>query len=100
MGLHFILSDRGLEENYGALFDRWKPRLFLTGALLAGWVLSVLFAPTRSITVGVLTAFLAGSVMLNVFKEEIPSARRSSLPWFLTGLAAYAALLAGVTAIE
>lgn len=38
--------------------------------------------------------------MLNVFKEEIPSVRKSSLPWFLTGLAAYAALLTGVTALE
>lgn len=97
MGLHFVLSDRGLEENYGARFDRALPRLLLAGALLAGWALAALFAPTRSVTVSLLTAFLAGSVLLNVFKEEIPSARRSSLPWFLIGLALYAALLAVVT---
>lgn len=100
MGLHFVLTDRGLQMHYGALFDRCKPRLFLTGALLAGWVFSALFAPTGSLTVGVLIAFLAGSVMLNVFKEEIPAARKSSMPWFLTGLAVYAALLTGITALQ
>lgn len=99
MGLHFVLSDRGLQEHYGSLFDRWLPRLLLAGALVAGWLLAVVFAPTRSVTVSVLIAFLAGSVLLNVFKEEIPAARRSSLPWFLTGLVAYAALLAALTAL-
>ena len=100
MGLHFVLSDRGLEEHYGKRFDRWTPRLFLAGALLAGWLLATLFAPTRSVTVSVLTAFLAGSILLNVFKEEIPSTRRSSLLWFTIGLTVYAALLVGVTILE
>lgn len=100
MGLHFVLSDRGLEEHYGPQFDRKLPRLLLAGALLLGWALAALFAPTRSLTVSVLTAFLAGSVLLNVFKEEIPTARRSSFPWFITGLLGYAALLATVTALS
>ena len=100
MGLHFVLSDRGLEEHYGDQFDRWPPRLLLAGALLAGWLLAALFAPTRSVTVSLLTAFLAGSILLNVFKEEIPSTRRSSLPWFTIGLTVYALLLVGVTVLE
>ncbi len=79
MGLHFVLSDRGLEEHYGKQFDRWPPRLLLAGALLLGWLLATLLAPTSSVTVSLLTAFLAGSILLNVFKEEIPSTRRSSL---------------------
>jgi hypothetical protein len=100
IGLHFVLSDRGLEEHYGDRFDRWTPRVLLAAALLAGWVLAALFAPTRSVTVSLLTAFLAGSILLNVFKEEIPSTRRSSLPWFTAGLALYAVLLGLVTALE
>jgi hypothetical protein len=99
MGLHFVLSDRELEEHYGELFDRWLPRLLLAAALVVGWGLSALFAPTRTVTVSVLTAFLAGSILLNVFRQELPTARRSSLPWFLTGLALYAALLAVVTGL-
>jgi hypothetical protein len=98
MALHFVLSDRGLEEHYGRRFDRWLPRLMLAAALLLGWLLAVLAAPTRSVTVAVLTALLAGSVLLNVFKEELPDARRSSFPWFLAGAGLYAGLLAAVTA--
>lgn len=46
------------------------------------------------------TAFLGGSILLNVFKEELPAARRSSFPWFLAGLLLYGALLAVTTAAE
>ena len=98
MGLHFVLSDRGLEEHYGSRFDRWPPRLLLAGALLVGWALAALFAPTSSVLVSLLTAFLAGSILLNVFKEEIPSARRSHFGWFVAGVAGYALLLGLVTA--
>lgn len=100
MGLHFVLTDRSLEEHYGKWFDRWRPRLFLVSALVLGWLLAWVLAPVNSTTVHLLTAFLAGSVLLNAFKEEIPDARRTSLPWFLTGLALYAALIAGVTLLE
>ena len=98
MGMHFVLTDRGLEEHYGELFDRRAPRLLLAGALLVGWGLAALFAPTSSVFVSLLTAFLAGSILLNVFKEEIPSARKSHFGWFVAGLASYALLLGVVTA--
>ena len=100
MGLHFVLSDRGLLENYGRLFDRWPPRLVLAAALAVGWALSATLAPTRAITVSLLVAFLSGSVLLNVFKEELPSSRQSSLPWFLAGAALYGGLLAGLTLLR
>jgi len=98
MALHFVLTDRGLQEHYGDMFDRWTPRLLLAAALVVGWGLAVLFAPTSSVVVSVLTAFLAGSILLNVFKEEIPSNRTSHFGWFTAGLAAYALLLVLVTA--
>ena len=44
--------------------------------------------------VAVLTALLGGSILLNVFKEELPSTGRSSYRWFLIGLDLYASLLA------
>ena len=97
MGLHFVLSDRGLEEHYGSRFDRWPPRVALASALL-GWALAALFAPTSGVFVSLLTAFLSGNILLNVFKEEIPSARRSHFGWFAAGLAGYALLLGLVTA--
>lgn len=100
IGLHFVLTDRGLEEHYGERFDHWGPRLALAGALLVGWALAALLVPTSSVVVSLLTAFLAGSVLLNVFKEEIPSTRRSHFGWFVVGAASYALLLGLVTAAE
>ncbi len=98
MGLHFVLTDRSLEEHYPRRFPR-SGRILLAVALLVGWGLSALFAPTSTIVVALLTALLGGSVLLNVFKEELPSAGHSSYPWFIAGLALYAGLLTAVTAL-
>lgn len=100
IGLHFVLTDRGLEEHYGDLFDRWPPRLLLAAGLVAGWALGALLAPTSTVVVSVLTAALAGGILLNVFKEEIPSTRRSHFGWFLVGVVFYSLLLGGVTMLE
>ena len=98
MGLHFVLTDRGLEEHYPRRFTG-SGRLLLAGALLLGWGLSALAAPVSTLLVVVLTALLAGSVLLNVFKEELPSDRNASFGWFLAGLVLYAGLLGAVTAL-
>ncbi len=98
MGLHFVLTDRGLEERYPRHFST-RGRLALAAALLAGWVLAAVFAPSSALVVALVTALLGGSILLNVFKEEIPSGRRSSFGWFVVGLVLYAALLALVTAV-
>ena len=96
MGLHFVLTDRGLEEHHRQRFSRCG-RYLLAAGLLAGWVASALAAPTRVVVVSALTALLAGSILLNVFKEELPGDRRSSFGWFTAGLGLYAALLALTT---
>lgn len=98
MGLHFVLTDRHLEEHYRRRFDA-SGRLILAGALLLGWALSAVFAPTSTVVVAVLTALLGGAVLLNVFKEELPSNRGSSFPWFLVGMILYSILLALITAV-
>ena len=50
------------------------------------------------LVVSLLTAFLAGSVLLNVLEQELPDGRSSSFGWFFTGVAAYAIILSAVTA--
>lgn len=99
MGLHFVLTDRELDERYPSRFGG-RGRLLLAGALVAGWALAAVFAPTSSLLVALLTALLAGSILLNVFKDEIPSGTRTSFPWFVTGLTVYAVLLAAITALS
>ncbi|HEX8105061.1 MAG TPA: hypothetical protein VF533_20745 [Solirubrobacteraceae bacterium] len=96
MGLHFVLTDRGLEEHYPRRFAR-AGRPLLAVALLAGWALVAIFAPSSTVLVSLLTAFLGGSILLNVFKEELPSNRGSSFLWFTIGLGLYSALLALTT---
>ena len=98
MGLHFVLTDRSLEEHYPHRFPR-SGRVLLAAALLLGWGADALVAPTSTVVVALLTALLGGSILLNVFKEELPSSRRSSYGWFLAGLTLYAGLLALVTAL-
>ncbi|MGY1707394.1 hypothetical protein ACI79C_22765 [Geodermatophilus sp. SYSU D00697] len=98
MALHFVLTDRSLEEHYPRRFPR-SGRVLLAVALLAGWGLDALFAPTSTVVVALLTALLGGSILLNVFKEELPSTGRSDYRWFVVGLALYAALLTLVTAL-
>ena len=68
--------------------------------MLIGWAVAAVASPTSSLVVSVLVAFLAGSVLLNVFKEEIPSTRRSHFGWFAAGVALYSGLLALATAAE
>lgn len=96
MGLHFVLTDRSLEEHYPRRFARLG-RPVLAAALLVGWLGATFAAPTSALLVALLTAFLGGSILLNVFKEELPAGRSSSYPWFLVGVTVYGALLALVT---
>ncbi len=81
MGLHFVLNDRGLEEHYGDRFNG-RSRGLLAGALIFGWVAAAVAAPTNTVVVSVLTALLGGSILLNVFKDELPSGRQTSFAWF------------------
>lgn len=100
MALHFILVDRGLEEHYGALFDRWVPRLLLAVSLVVGWGLAAAFAPSGSLVVTLMVAFLAGSVLLNVFTQELPTGGRSHYGWFVAGIVLYGILLGSVTLLH
>jgi len=98
MGLHFLLVDRGLEAHHRDRFER-RGRVVLALAVLAGWGLAAVAAPTSTLAVSLATAFLAGAVLLTVFKEELPSGRRSSFRWFLVGVVLYSALLAATAAL-
>ena len=91
MVLHFIVSDHGLRhQTHGS----WLKigRFLLAGALLAGCGLGFVFDLSASV-VSMGVAFLGGSVVLNVLKEELPEERESRLLPFLLGAAIYAALL-------
>lgn len=91
LGLHFVVNDYGLRKDHKGLYDRIG-RWVLAAAILAGWMVG-LFAEISEAALAVLFAFLAGGVVLNVLKEEIPEERESSFGAFAAGAAAYAAIL-------
>ena len=91
MGVHFITNDKGLRATHKADYDRYG-RWLLVLSIFVGWLAGALFE-VSDMLISVLSAFLAGGVVLNVMKEELPEERESSFPAFFTGLIGYALLL-------
>lgn len=91
MALHFVTNDFGLREDHKEVYDH-KGRWVIAGAVLLGWLLGLL-TTLPEVAIGFLFAFLAGGVVLNVLKEELPEERESRFWAFGLGCAAYAGLL-------
>ena len=91
MALHFLVNDQGLRDQHGDTYER-TGRWLLAATPLAGWALGV----TTTISAPVISAmfaFLAGGIILNVLKEELPEERESRFSAFAAGTAAYGVLL-------
>lgn len=91
MALHMLVNDHGLRADHGRLYRRWG-RWVVAAAVVTGWAL----AATTDVTsagLGLLLAFLAGGVVMNVFKEELPEDRRSRWGPLAGAAMAYTALL-------
>ncbi len=91
MALHFLVNDYGLREHYPRRYHRFG-RWALAAMPLLGWALG-LHTRIREPVLAALFAFLAGGIVLNVLKEELPEERESRFGAFLLGAALYAALL-------
>lgn len=91
MGLHFVVNDFGLRRHHRGAYDR-RGRWLLAGAVLVGVALGSA-VEVGDAALGVLFAFLAGGVVLNVIKEELPEERESRFGAFALGAAAYTAVL-------
>lgn len=84
MALHFVLTDRKFCRMYPIRFNHIG-RVFLNAALFLGWLLSVIVDPVSVSVVALMMAFLAGSILLNVFREELPNSSLASFRWFVFG---------------
>ncbi len=91
MGLHFVVNDYGLREHHKEDYAR-VGRWVLAAALVVGWAIA-LAGEISEAALAILLAFLAGGVILNVLKEELPEERESRFWAFALGAAVYAALL-------
>ncbi len=88
---HFVANDYGLRERHRDDYRRIG-RWILAAAVLLGWSVA-LIADIPEAVIAVLTSFLAGSIVLNVLKEELPEERSSRFWPFALGAGAYTALL-------
>lgn len=91
IALHFVVNDNGLRENHKQIYDhigRW----LLAAAIIVGWVIGI-STVIHQAAVAVLFAFLAGGIVLNVLKEELPQERESRFWAFAWGAIGYAIVL-------
>jgi len=92
MFLKFILSDQALHAQHQHAYDR-RGRWLLSAAVLIGWALgSVVRLPAPG--PALIEAFIAGGVILNILRWELPRSGGSRYWPFFLGAVAYAALLA------
>jgi hypothetical protein len=94
MALHFVVNDFGLRDHHREAYTR-VGRWLLALALFVGVGLAFA-APVPEAAIAVILAFIAGGVVLNVLKEELPEDRQSRFTAFAAGAAIYAALLLAV----
>lgn len=90
MALHFVTTDFGLRQDHKDRYDS-AGRWLLAAGVVIGWGIG-LAATLPEIVIGFLFAFLAGGVVLNVLKEELPEERESRFWPFALGAVAYGGL--------
>lgn len=91
---HFIAIDASLRRHHQARYDhigRW----IVASAILAGWALAHVVQLPQMVT-SLMFAFLAGGIVLNVLKEELPQERRGRFLPFLLGALAYSVILIAI----
>jgi hypothetical protein len=91
MALHFVVNDHGLRENHKEVYNRIG-RWILAAAIIVGWVIGQ-GTEINEAALALLFSFLAGGIVLNVLKEELPEDRQSKFWAFSLGAAIYSALL-------
>ncbi len=91
LSLHFLSNDQGLRQDHQRMYDHYG-RWLLAAAVLIGWTMGFIFSMGENI-VTLLFSFLAGGIILNVLKEELPEEKESNFWAFAVGLIFYAALL-------
>ncbi|WP_447555494.1 hypothetical protein [Vreelandella sp. EE22] len=91
MSAHFLVNDHALVRHHRQRYlDRG--RWVLAGAVIMGWLVGVTVEVTEAF-VGLLYAFVAGGLVLNVLKEELPEDRRSQFWPFAMGMVVCTVLL-------
>ncbi|MGF1482236.1 MAG: hypothetical protein ACFB4I_22615 [Cyanophyceae cyanobacterium] len=95
ISFHILHNDYGLTKKHRSLFSSWG-RYCLVSVIFMAFFIDVFTEPANEVVSDFLIAILAGSIMFNVFYEELPSPKSSSFGWFLAGVCVYVCLRAGM----
>lgn len=89
---HLLLADRALARAHPAQFAH-ETRWIGMAAVGAGFGAAYLLPPANDFILAIVTAFLGGALLMTTFREELPTASRTRMPWFLLGLLVMSGLL-------
>lgn len=87
---HILIVDYSLLQHHDKIYDeigRW----IMTGGVIIGWGIGIVFTIPDSLFYS-LFALLAGAIIVNSFKEELPEEKESNYLFFLIGAMIYTAL--------
>ena len=90
MALHFLVADAALSEHYQRRY-RERGRWLLAGAVLLGAIVGAA-ADFGERFLAMAVAFLAGGIILNVLKDEMPGDHSGRFWSFVAGAAGYTLL--------
>ncbi|WP_338022136.1 hypothetical protein [Bacillus coahuilensis] len=76
LAVHFISNDHGLREHHRQVYDRFG-RFILASGIVLGWIVGHVLE-VNEMFLSFLFAFLAGGIILNVLKEELPEDREAT----------------------
>lgn len=91
MATHIMVNDNSLRNHFKHNYlsnGRW----ILSAAVLSGWICGIFFDVSK-LVLDIMFAFIAGGMILNIIKEELPDERQSKFFGFATGCAVYSLLL-------
>lgn len=91
IGLHTFTTDFAMREKHPKKYQNWI-RWAAVFSLLAGWTLN-LWISLPETAVALMAAYIAGGVILNVTKHELPSDKPNDPGSFLTGTVVYTLLI-------
>lgn len=91
IGTHLLINDHGLRNNHKGAYKK-VGRWILAAAIMTGWAIGTRLDISEA-ALAVVFSLLAGSIILNVLKEELPEERQSRFWIFALGASSYAAIL-------
>lgn len=94
IGLHYFVHDHNVGEDNELLYQqtcRWVLVVALFGGYLVGYLTHIPDAIGA-----ILMSFIAGGVILNTLRYELPKRQQVGFPYFVFGALLYTALIIGV----